>query len=41
MTGMFREFRTGVHSIFQALGQQDCYRTTGDCSPRALSQEIR
>lgn len=31
---MFKVLRADVQSILHTLGERDCYRLTGDCSPR-------
>lgn len=34
MTNMLKVFKADVHSISHALGERDCFRVTGDCTPR-------
>lgn len=34
MTNMFKVLRADVQSFFHTLGERDCFRPTGDCSPR-------
>lgn len=32
MTRMFKVFRAEVNSFFHTIGENDAFRTTGDCS---------